>query len=110
MKAKTRGVLIGLGDELRFRRHDGAWSRGRGLDVVGVEFKVGGTAAACAARSHAEVRDLPSERGMNRAVLVQDCREHACDVGRQALGHPVTVSDQELLTRTVPGPRPPPFV
>jgi hypothetical protein len=44
------------------------------------------------------VRNLPSERDMNRIVLVQDCREHVGYVGRQALGHSDTVSDQQILT------------
>lgn len=96
------GAFTGLGDELRFGRHDSAGAGGRGLRIADVEFEVGGTAPACAARSHAEVRNLPSERDMNRIVRVQDCRKHVCYVGGQALDHPFTVSDQRLWVPTKP--------
>lgn len=100
------GVIAGLGEEDRFGRHDSAGAGGRGLHLAGAEFEVGRTAPACTARSHAEVRNLPAERGMNRIVRVQDCLKHVGYVGRQALGHPVTVSDQRFSARTMPGSSP----
>lgn len=98
------GALAGLGDELRFGRHDSAGAGGRGLHLAGVEFEVGGTAPACAARSHAQMRYLLLERDMNRIARVQDFRQHVGYVGRQALSHPVTVSDTNDVADVPPVP------
>lgn len=40
---------------------------------------------------------------MNRIVRVQDQCKHIGYVGRQALGHPLTVSDQRPSVLTMPG-------